>query len=148
MGTKEGMGWNEHWAFYATDDSLNSTSETSHNRKKNQIPGGGLPLAWLCAHLPPRRAGDCFLTAPAHVGPQMAAPSSQTVPPGLCLRPWMLPGGFCFPSLLLLQLLHHERPSKSSVPYVWQAGSDARNPRTTTGRTHEPRFLSPVIRTD
>ena len=30
MGIKEGTWWNEHWVSYATDESLNSTSETNN----------------------------------------------------------------------------------------------------------------------
>ena len=29
MGIEEGVGWNEHWVLHATDESLNSTSETN-----------------------------------------------------------------------------------------------------------------------
>ena len=30
MGIKEGIGCHEHWVLYATDESLNSTSETNN----------------------------------------------------------------------------------------------------------------------
>lgn len=29
-GMKEGVGWNEHWVFNATEQSLNSPSETNN----------------------------------------------------------------------------------------------------------------------
>ena len=30
MGTKEGTSWTERWVLYATDESLDSTSETNN----------------------------------------------------------------------------------------------------------------------
>ena len=29
MGVEEGTCWNEHWVFYVSDESLNSTPETN-----------------------------------------------------------------------------------------------------------------------
>lgn len=31
MAIKEGMGCNEYWVFYATEESLNSTSEANNS---------------------------------------------------------------------------------------------------------------------
>jgi len=33
MDMKEGTRCDEHWVFYATDESLNPTSETSNNKE-------------------------------------------------------------------------------------------------------------------
>ena len=35
-GIKEGTRSNEHWVLYATDESLNSTSETKKKKKKKR----------------------------------------------------------------------------------------------------------------